>query len=214
MTRIGTKLALLGAGGHGRSVADAALGAGWEQVVFFDDAWPELHTNSHWPVGGDTAALLARLGEFGGVLVTIGNCAARWQQHQILRSAGARMAIIVHRGAHVSLYARLGAGTVVLAGAAVNVDAVVGEAGIINTGATVDHDCQLAHGVHISPGANLAGNVVVGECSWVGIGAVVRQGARIGAAAMVGAGAVVVKPVADGQTVVGNPAAPVGTRSC
>lgn len=204
-----TTLALLGASGHGKVVADAALAAGWRHVVFFDDAWPRVSVNGHWPVVGDTAALLARLAEFDGVLVAIGNCAVRWRKQQELRDAGARLATLVHPHAWVSPHARLGAGTVVMAGAVVNVDAAVGEAGIVNTGATVDHDCVLAEGVHVSPGAHLSGNVQVGACSWVGVGAAVRQGSRIGAGVMVGAGAVVVKPVDDGLTVVGSPAAPL-----
>ena len=200
------QLALLGASGHGKVVADAALAAGWQAVVFFDDAWPGVSVNGHWPVVGNTAALLERLNEFDGVLVAIGNCAVRWQKQQTLQAAGARLVTVVHPHACVSPFARLGAGTVVMGGAVVNVDAVVGEAGIINTGATVDHDCTLAHAVHISPGAHLSGNVTVGACSWVGVGATVRQGIRVGAGVIVGAGTVVVQPVADGLTVIGNPA--------
>lgn len=200
------RLALLGASGHGKVVADTALFLGWDEVVFFDDAWPHLTVNGHWPVVGDSKALLARLSEFEGVLVAIGHCVTRWQKHQQLQAAGARLVTIVHPRAWVSPRASVGAGSVLMAGAVVNVDAAMGEACIINTGATVDHDCQLGAAVHVSPGAHLSGNVLVGACSWVGVGAVVRQGVRIGDNVMVGAGAVVVKPVADGQTVIGVPA--------
>jgi len=200
------QLALLGASGHGKVVADAALAAGWQVVVFFDDAWPGVSVNGHWPIFGGIAALLERLNEFDGVLVTIGNCTVRWQKQQILQAAGARLATVVHPHACVSLFARLGAGTVVMGGAVVSVDAVVGEASIINTGATVDHDCTLAHAVHISPGAHLSGNVTVGACSWVGVGSAVRQGVCIGAGVVVGAGTVVVKSVPDGLIMIGNPA--------
>lgn len=207
------RLALLGASGHGKVVADAALAAGWQDVVFFDDAWPGVSLNGHWPVVGNTATLLDRLQEFNGVLVSIGNCAVRWEKQQMLQAAGARLVTVVHPHACVSSFARLGVGTVVMAGAVVNVDAVVGESGIINTGATVDHDGMLAHAVHISPGAHLSGNVSVGACSWIGVGAAVRQGTRIGSRVMVGAGAVVVSAVADGLTVVGSPARAMKPRA-
>lgn len=207
------RLALLGAGGHGKVVADAALAAGWESVVFFDDAWPDRSMNGHWPVVGNIAALLERSHEFNGVLVSIGNCAVRWQKQLLLQAAGVRFVTIVHPHAYVSPFSLLGAGTVVMAGGVVNVDAVVGESNIINTGATVDHDSILAHAVHISPGAHISGNVVVGACSWIGVGAAVRQGAHIGAGVMVGAGAVVINAVADGLTVVGSPARAMKPRT-
>lgn len=206
-------LALLGASGHGKVVADAAMELGWQAVVFFDDAWPDVSANRHWHVVGNMAALLKRLNEFDGVLVAIGNCAVRWEKHRILKAAGARLATVVHPRACVSAFAEIGAGTVVMGGAVVNVDAVIGEACIVNTGATVDHDCVLADAVHLSPGAHLSGNVLVAGCTWIGVGAVVRQGIVIGAGAMIGAGAVVVAPVADGLTVIGNPARVMRSRS-
>lgn len=206
------RLALLGASGHGKVVADAALAGDWDEVVFFDDAWPQRQRNGLWSVTGDSAALMTRLNEFQGVLVAIGDCAVRWDRHQALQAAGAPLVTVVHPAATVSHHAVLGPGTVVMAGAVVNIDASVGQAGIINTGATVDHDCQLGDAVHICPGAHLSGNVQVGCCSWVGVGAAVKQGMTIGERVMVGAGAVVVQAVSDGLTVVGNPAKPVSAR--
>lgn len=202
------RLALLGASGHGRVVADAALCSGWGEVVFFDDAWPKCDCNGLWPVVGDGSMLLAQLADYDGVLVSIGNCRVRWEKQQNLAAAGALLATIIHPAAAISRYAMVEPGTVIMAGAVVNIGAVVGTAGIINTGATVDHDCRLAEAVHICPGAHLSGNVQVGRCSWIGVGAAVKQCVTIGADVTVGAGAVVVGSIADAGIVIGNPARP------
>lgn len=203
------RLALLGASGHGKVVADAAIASGWESIVFFDDAWPSKNANGIWPVVGDTKTLLSRLKEFDGIVVAIGHCITRLAKHRQLHQAGANMATIVHPKAIVGSGVVIGVGTVMMAGAIINIDSRVGEACIINTGATVDHDVCLADGVHICPGAHLAGEVHIGAASWVGVGAAVRQSLAVGAGVTVGAGSVVVKGVADGLTVVGNPAAPI-----
>jgi UDP-2-acetamido-3-amino-2,3-dideoxy-glucuronate N-acetyltransferase len=50
----------------------------------------------------------------------------------------------------------------------------------------------------------------IGRGASVGAGAVILPGVTIGAGAMVGAGAVVTRNVNDGETVVGNPAKPIG----
>src|SRR5690606_24447728 len=200
------RLAILGASGHGKVVADCAELSGWESVSFFDDAWPEKQSNGAWPVVGDTAALLACVTDFDGVLVAIGNNSVRAAKLRALSEQGAVLPVLVHPAAVVSRYAVIGSGSVLFAGAVVNVDCRIGIGAIINTGATVDHDCVLGDAVHVSPGAHLAGGVCIGDRSWVGIGSAVRQLARIGSDVMVGAGAAVVAGIPDGCVVTGVPA--------
>lgn len=200
------RLAVLGASGHGKVVADTAECCGWQVIEFFDDAWPGLQSNGAWPVVGDTAILLASLNRFDGVLVAIGNNRVRQSKLLELRSHGAILPSLIHPSATVSRYAFLGDGAVVLAGAVLGADAQVGAGGILNTGCSVDHDCILGQAVHVSPGARLAGSVCVGDATWIGIGASVRQSVRIGSNVMVGAGAAVISNVADGLRVVGVPA--------
>lgn len=200
------KLAILGASGHGKVVADAAELSGWDEVVFFDDAWPECSSNSVWPVLGTTADLLASLEQFAGVAIAIGNNVIRYEKLQQLREHGAVLPAIIHPQAVISRYAHIGEGSVICAGVVVNADAQIGAAAILNTGCSVDHDCVLADAVHISPGARLAGGVRVGQCSWIGMGAVVRQLLTVGAYSVVGAGAAVVKNVAEHTAVIGVPA--------
>ena len=200
------RLAILGASGHGKVVADSAERAGWKEIEFYDDAWPKCDTNGVWHVVGDTKALLSKLSQYDGVIVAIGHNHTRLKKHMELLDHGATLVSIVHPGAEISQYVELGIGSVVMAGAIINVDSKLGASCIVNTGATIDHDCELGDGVHISPGANLSGSITVGEASWVGVGACIRQLISIGKNTVIGAGAVVVSNVKDSQTVVGIPA--------
>lgn len=200
------RLAILGASGHGKVVADTAEYCGWTEILFFDDAWPARASNGFWAVVGSSNDLFERVHEFDGVVVAIGNNATRQAKLVSLMQLGAALPTLVHPSAYVSRHADVGAGTVIFAGAVLNAGACVGAGGILNTGCSVDHDCILSEAVHISPGARLAGGVTVGERSWVGIGACVKQLITIGFDAVVGAGAAVVSDVVAGTTVVGVPA--------
>lgn len=200
------RLAILGASGHGKVIADMAIDSGWQEVVFFDDRHPELAKNGSWPVIGDTKALIAALSSFDGVIVAIGSNATRLHKQNELKALGASLVNIIHPNATISSHAVPGKGCVVMAGAVINIGTTLGDACIVNTGATIDHDCVLGDGVHISPGAHLAGGVVVGFCSWIGMGANVKQLVRIGANVTVGAGAVVVHDFLEPCTVAGVPA--------
>ena len=198
-------LIIVGAGGHGRVVADAAEALGYRDISFVDVNWPTKKLNLTWPVIANDASMWFAEAD---VFVAIGLNAARLQLVQDLLAKGAVVPTLVHPQAHVSKHAALGRGTFVAPMASVNVASKLGDAVIVNTGSSVDHDCQLADGVHVSPGARLAGTVTVGTETWIGIGASVREGTHIGRNVIVAAGAAVVNSVADNLTVLGVPARP------
>ncbi len=199
-------LAILGASGHGKVVADIAECCGWQQIVFFDDAWPGVLKNGAWQIVGDTETLLDKISDYDGVIVGIGNNAIRHQKLQLLDAVDVNIVSLVHPSAIISNYASIGVGSVVMAGVVVNVDVKTGCGAILNTSCSIDHDCALGDSVHVSPGARLAGNVCIGDKSWVGIGAVVRQSVDIGKNVMIGAGAAVISNLPDGATALGVPA--------
>lgn len=200
------RLAIVGAGGHGRVVADAALTAGWEAITFYDDEWREMRVTGPWQVAGDPAMLGFDGREHDGTVIAIGDNDARLARVRAVNGHG--LVTIVHAAAVVSPFASIAAGTVVCAGAVVNPFAVLGLGCIVNTSASIDHDCRVGDAVHVSPGAHVGGGVRIGDASWIGIGASVKHGIAIGARVRVGAGAAVVSDVADGLTVVGVPARP------
>lgn len=201
-----SRLFVIGAGGHGAVVAEAAADSGnWKKILFLDDD-ETADVVLGFPVAGTTEMMSSLAVEDAGFVVAIGDNRRRLELSKEIIRRGLHLATVVHPDAIVSKSATIGAGTVVCAGAIVNARAEVGLACILNTGSTIDHDCRLQDGVHVSPGANLAGTVHVGRCTWVGVGAAVREGVAIGQDATVGAGSAVVCDFGDAVTVGGVPA--------
>jgi UDP-N-acetylbacillosamine N-acetyltransferase len=200
------QVVILGAGGHGRVVAECARAQGVLTLLAFLEITTNRHGSSELgiPLYGPSVTM-RDLGA-DGVLFGTGENHRRLKLLAIARTEQAQLPTVVHPTAWVSPSASLGAGTVVMANATVQTGCRLGAAVIINTNASVDHDGVLADGVHISPGAHLAGNVIVGEGTHIGIGATVIEGIRIGAHCLIAAGAVVVHDVPDGQRVAGVPA--------
>jgi sugar O-acyltransferase (sialic acid O-acetyltransferase NeuD family) len=200
-------LLVVGAGGHGRVLADVAMCTQrWSHIAFADDRGSALGKPLGLEVVGTCAELSRLAAQFDAVAVGIGNAIVRMRLLTQLAASGRQLPVIAHPTAYVSQFARLGAGTVVFPQAAINAGAVLGVGCIVNTAATVDHDCQLADAVHVCPGAHLAGDVHIGLRCWIGVGACVREGVRIGDDACVGAGAAVVAHVPSAVTVMGVPA--------
>ncbi len=202
------RLAVFGAGGHGRVVADAAEACDWNNVDLFDDTVTSA-AHGPWQVRGTFRCLGERLDEYEGVIVAIGHNRRRLVLHDELAARGAALVSVVHPQAVVSSYAVLEPGTFIAPGAVVCIGTVIRRGAIVNTGATVDHDCTIGPGAHIAPGVAMSGGVIVGDCSWVGVGAAVKELVEIGTDCMVGAGSVVIRSVNSGITVVGNPARPL-----
>lgn len=202
-------IAILGASGHGKVVAEIAELNGFTTIDFFDDRFPELTTIEHWKVVGNSQELYGKAVGYDAVFVAIGNNTIRNQKQLALTKSGANLTALIHPSATVSKYANVGDGSIIMAGAVVNPFATIGKACIVNTNSTVEHDCCLADGVHLSPNVALAGTVSVGMCSWVGLGATVKQLIKIEENVIIGAGATVVNNIPANLTVIGTPAKPL-----
>lgn len=173
----GFRIAIVGAGGCGRSVLDVLLACGYEAwiVGFYDDAHAALPGEVRgFPVLGDTWMLKSLLSvESVFVVVAITDNSARLRVANSIRALGGQFMSATHPSAYVSPEATVGDGSVICAGAVVHPDAAVGSHCILGPGAVLDRDATVGAGV------------------WVSAGAVVGPGARAGARALLGYNSVV-----------------------
>ena len=176
------RLLILGAGGHGHSVAEAVLAGDMFRLVgFVDDAESELHSVWDLPVFGIAFDLAPYRQHAEVAAVAIGNNTLREELHNRLLVAGFALATVLHPKAMASPSARVGAGSAVMAGAVVGPEAKLGSGVIVNCGAVVDHHCQVEDFGHLGVNAAMAGGSVLGHGAWMQAGVVLGYGAKVAA---------------------------------
>lgn len=202
------KLLILGAGGHGKVVADAAEAMGcWEEIAFLDDE--KYLEKTHFfkkSILGPIKSIQKYDTQQYQTVIAIGNNQSRHQLLNQLIDFGFSLPVITHPSARVSSSAYIDIGTVLFANAVVNPDARIGKAVIINSAAVVEHDCVVGDAAHISPNATLAGAVQVGHCAWVGMGTCILQNVAVGEHSIIGAGAVAIHDIPSHVVAIGVPA--------
>ncbi len=194
------RLIIVGAGGHGKVIADNAIKNGYTDIFFVDD------NSTGECMGFSVTGTCADIEKFNDgntdFVIGIGNNTTR---KMIAEKYDVNWITLIHPSAQIAVNASIGKGTVVMAGAVVNACATVGEHCIINSSAVVEHDNLLKDYVHISPGVKLGGTVAVGEQTHIGIGATVSNNIAICSDCFIGAGAVVVRDIKDVGTYAGIP---------
>ena len=181
-------LLILGAGGHGRVVADAALASREWSAVSGCDRNP-ARSSGELLQGVALNPIEAAVASAQHVHVAIGNAASREREAAALGKGV--LASVIHPQASVSPHSTLDAGCFIAAQAVVAPGARLGRGVIVNHGAVVDHDVQVGDFSHIAPLVALGGGAQVGSRTLVGSGASVLPGVRIGDDVVIGAGAVV-----------------------
>jgi sugar O-acyltransferase (sialic acid O-acetyltransferase NeuD family) len=197
---LNNRLIIIGAGGHGKVVADNAIKNGYTDICFVDDH--ATGTCMGFPIVGTGADVSSLDNGKTDFIIGVGNNEIR---KRIAEAHDVNWVTLIHPSAQIAVNVFVGKGTVVMAGAVINVCSTVGEHCIINTGAIVEHDNVIGDYAHISPNVALGGTVRVGDLTHVGIGAVVRNNIQICGMSTIGAGAVVVKDIDHCGTYIGVP---------
>lgn len=201
-------LIFIGGGGHCKSVIEAAESAGYQILGVLDK--PEvvgkeilstkmIGTDDDIPTYVDKAEFVITLG-------FIKNPFTRIKIYNKVKEAGGKLATIIAPTAHVSKYAEIGEGTVVMHQAFVNAGAKVGNNVILNTFSNIEHDAIIGNQCHISTGTMVNGDCKVGNNCFIGSQSVLANGITIGDDIIVGAGSLVRKSIFEKGIYSGIPA--------
>lgn len=197
---------VIGAGGHGKVVADILLCCGINILGFLDDNHTLWNTQI---IGFPVLGSITEYQNYGcnGFALGVGSNKVRREIVERLGNPSESLWMnAVHPSAVVSSSVRIGHGVVIAAQAVVNPDTHIGNFSIVNTSASVDHDCIIGDFAHIAPGSHIAGDVTVGQGVLMGIGSKAIPGRSIGDWAVIGAGATVVQDIPANVIAKGTPA--------
>lgn len=195
---------IVGAGGHGREVFDAAS-SDWTVAGFVDDGDVDDERLDRLGAAllGTTSWLEASPRTYA---LGVGTSASRRSLSARLDRAGCTAGTVLHPGATLGPDVELAAGVVLFDRTTVTTNVRIGAHTHLNVGCAVQHDTVVGDFVQFSPGVFVNGDCVIGDDVFLGTGAIVTRGCVVGDGARIGAGAVVVDDVPAGSTVVGIPA--------
>lgn len=191
------RLIIIGAGGHGKVIADIAKLNGYKDIVYLDDD-RNIQECAGCPVIGTVPESVFIDGD---KIVAIGDSETREEIQKKINTI-----TLIHPNAVQGSGVEIGCGTVVMAGVVINSSTKIGVGCVINTSSSIDHDCVIEDYVHVAVGAHICGNVHIGKGCWIGAGAVVSNNISICDDVIIGAGAIVVNDIVKRGTYVGVPA--------
>lgn len=196
---------LIGGGGHCRSCIDVIETEGRFVIRGIVDANSKLQTPIlHYSLLGGEENIEQLSKSCPNFLITIGQIKdwkPRVRLYEYLKSMHLNLPRIISPFAHVSKYATVGEGTIVMHQAMVNSGAALGHNCIVNSKALVEHDVSVEDHCHISTAAVINGGATIRRCSFVGSNAVIREGIEVGDNCVVGAGTAVMQSLASGSLV-------------
>lgn len=200
-------LLILGAGGHGKVVADIANLLGrWEKICFLDDNVMLNSEINGYNVIGDFSNVATLSGSFQDAFVAIGSNKARLNWQKSLKEYGYTIPSIVHPSSYVGSHSEVGEGTIIKPHASIDTSVYIGNGCIINSNTSIGHDSIIGDGIHMSPGARVGGMSRIGTGSWLCMNSTVSNNLNIGEFTVVAAGSVVLRDLPSKVMAAGIPA--------
>jgi acetyltransferase EpsM len=195
------KLAIFGAGGAGREVAEWARECGYKSVTLVVD--DVFFTNAN--INGFPCTPFSQMviKEFTW-LVVIADSLLREAIVKKLENQ-AEFATLIHPTARTQSISLIGEGVLVGPYAVVSNHVTIGRHVFINSNSYIGHDGIINDYVTISPYAVILGNCKIESHVFLGANSSIKEGTTISSGAVIGMGTVVINDLSNG-VYVGNPA--------
>lgn len=139
-------------------------------------------------------------------IVAVGEPTARKLLFDRIKSEGYSLATLIDETAIVSDTASISEGCVINAYAIVSSEVMIKENCFVMFQSIIGHHAIIESNCVICPKATVGGYSKVGTGTFLGLGSSMIQRVNIGNKAIIGLGSMVFRNVADGVTVIGNPA--------
>ncbi len=212
------KIAIIGASGHAKVVADIIEKEDIYCIAGFIDLTLPVGTEFFsYKVIGNQNELKKIYTEYNlhGVIIGIGSNSLREKVANLISTQIPEITFIkaIHPAAQVAKEVKIGEGTVVMAGATINPSCTIDRFCVVNTNSSLDHDSHLSEFASIAPGACCGGSCYIGKGSFIGLGANLIHGTKVGDHTVIGAGSTLIKDAESSSIYYGVPAKKIKSRN-
>ena len=204
------KIILVGGGGHCRSAIDVIETQERYEIVGIVDTKEHIGEKIlSYPIIGSDDDIDNIIKDYPNFLITIGqikSSAKREYLFSFIKKRGGKFPIIISPKSHISKYASIDEGTIIMHQALLNTMCKVGRNCIINSGSILEHDVIIEDHCHISTGTIINGGCKVRIHSFIGSNSTLIEGVDISSDNLIAAGSVIIKNIDLSGLYAGNPA--------
>ncbi len=201
-------LGVYGASGLGREVEIIArkinnVEQRWTKIVFVDD------NEAITEVSGIPSYTFVKAIEMFPELevsIAIGEPSIREKVYNKVKSAGVKLATIIHPGVYIDESSKIGEGVTICEGVTTTSCVVLDDNVYIQPHAVIGHDIHIGKHSIIGSNVEIGGANEIGERVFIGFMVGTLQGLKIGDDVEISAGSIVFRDIEPGMIVMGNPA--------
>ena len=204
------RIAIIGSGDFGKSIAHYAINNGYNVVGFYDDFQKADNVDGISVLGRlDSIVDDYNKGIFDALVCAVGYKHFGFREsvfNKFHREVGIPFATIIDSSCHIDSTATIGQGVVIFPTAMVDKGCVIEDNVLLNVGVTIAHDSHIKEHSFLSPRVAIAGFSTVGKRCMIGINTTIIDNISICDDVRTGGGSVLIHSILQKGLYVGVPA--------